>query len=176
MRQGRGVAPGPWGGGSSSQYQADSSPGVQNGLHGVQHLARERGKCSGPRMSGPGDQAAPRFSLGIFRTVSPDTTPFDYFKPCRTGLTFPSPFPPVCTCKYPPVPVLTPVPKRAPVRLVGDKYSRITRDLGSEYPLRAGDLSCLPSVFQAVLHSVYIPFHLKTCERSAASVMLRTMP
>ena len=62
------------------------------------------------------------------------------------------------------------------VRLMGDKYSRITRDLGSEHPLRARDLPCLLSVFQAVLHSVYIPFHLRTCEMSAASVMLRTMP
>lgn len=122
MSQGRGVAPGTWQGELLTVSDRQLTWG---------ELPKMGSMDSSSWHEREADALGLRCLAQGTRTVSPDTTPFD----SRGGvaLTFPSLFPPVCTCKYPPVPVLTPVPRRAPVRPMGDKYSRTTRDLGSEY-------------------------------------------
>lgn len=63
--------------------KADSSPESSLGYKMASTDSSSPSMREGPQISGAGDQAAPRFSLGICRTVNPDTTaPFDYFKPC----------------------------------------------------------------------------------------------
>lgn len=65
-------------GGFLSISQADSPPAsshrVQNRFHGLQcpgpEKETETKKCWGPKTSGAWGQVAPRFSLGIFRTVN----------------------------------------------------------------------------------------------------------
>ena len=102
--------------------------------------AWERGKCSASQTSGAGGQAAPTFSLGIFRTVNLDTAPFDYFKPYWPGTVLELPFI-VPFCVYLQIPgclFYVPVPRHAPIRLTGDKYLRTTRDTSLEHPLIAG--------------------------------------